>query len=158
LSASLETAKRESNDWKSKYDHVILQQKADERKLKSQIASLESRVSISEGRLSATWEQTVSAQEEASEWKRKYEVTVSEAKTALQRAAVAQECTNKKVQDHVCWTFCLLHKQVHASKILFFAQSFCWKYALEPTGFDPLVDSDGFDPLWCKSPNGPQML
>jgi hypothetical protein len=33
-----------------------------------------------------------------------------------------------------------------------------WKYALEPTGFDPLVDSDGFDPLWCKSPNGPQML
>jgi hypothetical protein len=33
-----------------------------------------------------------------------------------------------------------------------------WKYALEPTGFDPLVGSDGFDPLWCKSPNGPQML
>jgi hypothetical protein len=34
----------------------------------------------------------------------------------------------------------------------------CWKYALESTGFDPLVGSDGFDPLWCKSPNGPQML
>jgi hypothetical protein len=34
----------------------------------------------------------------------------------------------------------------------------CWKYALEPTGFDLLVDSDGFDPLWCKIPNGPQML
>jgi hypothetical protein len=34
----------------------------------------------------------------------------------------------------------------------------CWKYALESTGFDPLVDLDGFDPLWCKSPNGPQML
>jgi hypothetical protein len=34
----------------------------------------------------------------------------------------------------------------------------CWKYALEPTGFDPLVGSDGFDPLWCKSPNGPHML
>jgi hypothetical protein len=30
--------------------------------------------------------------------------------------------------------------------------------ALEPTGFDPLVGSDGFDPLWCKGPNGPQML
>jgi hypothetical protein len=29
----------------------------------------------------------------------------------------------------------------------------CWKYALEPTGFDPLVDSDGFDPLWCMSYN-----
>jgi hypothetical protein len=34
----------------------------------------------------------------------------------------------------------------------------CWKYALESTGFDPLVGSDGFDPLWYKSPNGPQML
>jgi hypothetical protein len=34
----------------------------------------------------------------------------------------------------------------------------CWKYALESTGYDPLVGSDGFDPLWCKSPNGPQML
>jgi hypothetical protein len=76
-----------------------LQQKADERKLKSQIASLESRVSISEGRLSATREQADSAQEEASEWKRKYEVAVTEAKTALQRAAVAQERTNKKVQE-----------------------------------------------------------
>jgi hypothetical protein len=32
------------------------------------------------------------------------------------------------------------------------------KYALEPTGFDLLVDSDGCDPLWCKSPNVPQML
>jgi hypothetical protein len=29
------------------------------------------------------------------------------------------------------------------------AQKQCWKYALEPTGFDALVDSDGFDPLWC---------
>ncbi|KAF0927221.1 hypothetical protein E2562_031018 [Oryza meyeriana var. granulata] len=40
-----------------------------------------------------------SAQEEASQWKRKYEVAVGEAKTALQRAAVAQERTNKKVQE-----------------------------------------------------------
>jgi hypothetical protein len=37
-------------------------------------------------------------------------------------------------------------------------REYCWKYALEPTGFDPQVGSDGFDPLWCKSPNGPQML
>ncbi|KAK3138008.1 hypothetical protein QOZ80_5AG0363260 [Eleusine coracana subsp. coracana] len=99
LSSALETAKRESTDWKSKYEHNILQQKADESKLKSQIASMESRVNISEGRLSAVREQAESAQEEASEWKRKYEVAVSEAKSALQRAAVAQERTNKKVQE-----------------------------------------------------------
>lgn len=99
LSSSLETAKRESTDWKRKYEHNILQQKADESKLKSQIASMESRVNISEGRLSAVREQAESAQEEASEWKRKYDVAVSEAKSALQRAAVAQERTNKKVQE-----------------------------------------------------------
>jgi hypothetical protein len=34
----------------------------------------------------------------------------------------------------------------------------CWKYALEPTGFDSLVGSDGFHSLLCKRPNGPQML
>ncbi|XP_006654786.2 guanylate-binding protein 3 [Oryza brachyantha] len=99
LSSSLENAKRESVDWKTKYDHNLLQHKADDSKLKSQIASLESRVNISEGRLSAVREQAESAQEEASEWKRKYEVAVGEAKTALQRAAVAQERTNKKVQE-----------------------------------------------------------
>ncbi|KAF6986294.1 hypothetical protein CFC21_004074 [Triticum aestivum] len=73
--------------------------KADESKLKSLIASLESRVSISEGRLSAVREQAESAQEEASEWKRKYEYAANEAKTALERAASAQERTNKKVQE-----------------------------------------------------------
>jgi chromosome segregation ATPase len=99
FSSALETAKRESTDWKGKYEHNILQQKADESKLKSQIASMESRVNISEGRLSAVREQAESAQEEASEWKRKYDVAVSEAKAALQRAAVAQERTNKKVQE-----------------------------------------------------------
>jgi hypothetical protein len=25
--------------------------------------------------------------------------------------------------------------------------TYCWTYALEPTAFDLLVDSDGFDPL-----------
>ena len=99
LSSALEQAKRECADWKSKYDHSISQQKADESKSKSLIASLESRVSISEGRLSAVREQAESAQEEASEWKRKYEYAANEAKTALERAASAQERTNKKVQE-----------------------------------------------------------
>jgi hypothetical protein len=44
------------------------------------------------------------------------------------------------------------------SGLMHFLGRGCWKYALESTGFDPLVGSDGFDPLWCKSPNGPQML
>ncbi|CAM0953897.1 unnamed protein product [Alopecurus aequalis] len=99
LSSALEKAKRESVDWKSKYDQNISQQKADESKLKAQIASLESRTNISEGRLSAVREQAESAQEEASEWKRKYDYAANQAKTALEKAAVAQERTNKKVQE-----------------------------------------------------------
>jgi hypothetical protein len=47
---------------------------------------------------------------------------------------------------------------MHPNKNFSMEPHTCWKYALEPTGFDPLVGSDGFDPLWCKSPNGPQML
>ncbi|XP_072956223.1 uncharacterized protein [Typha angustifolia] len=99
LSNALDLAKRESAQWKNKYDQSSSEQKAEEEKLKSQLAALESRINVSEGRLAAVREQAESAQEEGSEWKRKYEVAVGEAKTALQRAAVAQERTNKKVQE-----------------------------------------------------------
>nr|CAD1823814.1 unnamed protein product [Ananas comosus var. bracteatus] len=99
LSNALDLAKRESAEWKSKYDQSASEQKADEEKLRSQLASLESKINVSEGRLAAVREQAESAQEEASEWKRKYEVAVGEAKNALQRAALAQERTNKKVQE-----------------------------------------------------------
>jgi hypothetical protein len=33
-----------------------------------------------------------------------------------------------------------------------------WRYVLKPTGLDPLVGSDGFDPLGHKKHNGPQLL
>ncbi|PKI18286.1 hypothetical protein CRG98_049440, partial [Punica granatum] len=39
-----------------------------------------------------------SAQEEAEEWKRKYDIAVREAKAALEKAAIAQERTNKEMQ------------------------------------------------------------
>lgn len=95
---ALELAKRESSDWKSKYTESSSQLKTDENKFRSQLAVLESRISSAEGRLAAAREQAASAQEGASEWKRKYDVAAGEAKSALERAAVAQERTNKKAQ------------------------------------------------------------
>ncbi|KAJ3702323.1 hypothetical protein LUZ61_006028 [Rhynchospora tenuis] len=99
LADTLDVTKRECTEWKRKHDRASTEQKAEEDKLRSQVAALESRVNLSEGRLAAVREQAESAQDEASEWKKKYELAVAEAKSALQRAAVAQERTSKKVQE-----------------------------------------------------------
>ncbi|URD88834.1 Guanylate-binding protein, C-terminal domain [Musa troglodytarum] len=98
LSNALELARRESSDWKNKYNGSSIELKAEEDKFKAQVAALQARIGAAEGRLTAVREQAASAQEEALEWKRKYAVAVGDAKTALERAAVAQERTNKKVQ------------------------------------------------------------
>lgn len=99
LLKALDLAKFESFGWKSKFDHTFSEQKAEEDKLKAQLATLESRINASEGRVAAVREQAQSAQEEASEWKRKYDIAVGEAKTALERAALVQERSNKKAQE-----------------------------------------------------------
>ncbi|RZR83799.1 hypothetical protein BHM03_00010494 [Ensete ventricosum] len=96
LSNALELARRESSDWKNKYNVSSIELKAVEDKFKAQVAALQARIGAAEGRLTAVREQAASAQEEALEWKRKYDVAVGDAKTALERAAVAQERTNKK--------------------------------------------------------------
>jgi chromosome segregation ATPase len=99
LADTLDVTKRECSEWKRKHDRASTEQKAEEDKLRSQVAALESRVNMSEGRLAAVREQAESARDEASEWKKKYELAVAEAKSALQRAAIAQERTSKKVQE-----------------------------------------------------------
>ncbi|KAJ3670610.1 hypothetical protein LUZ60_008036 [Juncus effusus] len=99
LSQALDKEKRQALDWKRKFERGTAELKAEEDKLRSQVVALEARVNLSEGRLAAVREQAESAQDEASEWKKKYELAVTEAKSALQRAAVAQERTSKKVQE-----------------------------------------------------------
>ncbi|XP_020571439.1 guanylate-binding protein 3-like [Phalaenopsis equestris] len=99
ITKSLELAKSESAEWKIKYEHILSEQKAVEEKLKFQAAALESRNSATEGRLAALREQSNAAQEEAKEWKRKYEFSLGEAKTARDRAALTLEQSNKKAQQ-----------------------------------------------------------
>ncbi|KAJ0963131.1 hypothetical protein J5N97_028253 [Dioscorea zingiberensis] len=99
LSKALELMKRESSDWKTKYDNSCLELKVVEEKFTAQIAALESRRSIAEGRLSAAREQAKSAEEEASEWKWKYDAAAGELKTALEKATLAQKRSNKEVQN-----------------------------------------------------------
>ncbi|CAN1327234.1 hypothetical protein LINPERPRIM_LOCUS34106 [Linum perenne] len=73
-------------------------QKTVEGQINSEIAVLKSRSSAAEARMAAAHEQMRSAQEEAVEWKRKYDVTVRETKAALEKAAVAQERSSKETQ------------------------------------------------------------
>ncbi|OWM77412.1 hypothetical protein CDL15_Pgr016809 [Punica granatum] len=98
LLRNLDSSKQESSDWKRKYEQVLLRQKAEEDQASSEIAVLKSRSSAAEARLAAAKEQVQSAQEEAEEWKRKYDIAVREAKAALEKAAIAQERTNKEMQ------------------------------------------------------------
>lgn len=95
LSKALEAAKCESSDWKLKYEHSISELKGEEDKFKAEFVILKSRASAAEGRLDAAREQSESANQEALEWKRKYDTAVGEAKAALERAALSQERTNK---------------------------------------------------------------
>ncbi|CAN1807116.1 hypothetical protein LINPERHAP1_LOCUS24908 [Linum perenne] len=64
----------------------------------SEITVLKSRSSAAEARMAAAHEQMRSAQEEAAEWKRKYDMTVQETKAALEKAALAQERSSKETQ------------------------------------------------------------
>ncbi|KAK9074391.1 hypothetical protein SSX86_006989 [Deinandra increscens subsp. villosa] len=99
LSKTLEATKHESLEWKRKYEACLSKQKAIEDQVGSEVANLKARSSAAEARLAAAREQTMSAQEEADEWKRKYDVAVREAKTALEKAAAVQDRSNKQTQQ-----------------------------------------------------------
>ncbi|XP_075476224.1 uncharacterized protein LOC142517720 [Primulina tabacum] len=98
LSKTLETERRELQDWKRKYDLVLSKQKAEEEQASAELAMLRSKSSASEARLAAAQEKAESAMEETEEWKRKYDVAVREVKTALEKAASIQERSNHQTQ------------------------------------------------------------
>ncbi|WVZ02337.1 hypothetical protein V8G54_023143 [Vigna mungo] len=95
---TLDSTKQESMDWKRKYEQVLSRQKAEEDQASSEIAALKSRSGAAEARLAAAKEQAQSAQEEAEEWKRKYDIAFRVAKSALKKASIVQERTNKQTQ------------------------------------------------------------
>jgi len=98
LSKALDSAKKESLQWKRKYEQILSKQKAGDDEACAEIDVLKSQSSAAEASLAAIREQALSAQEEAEEWKRKYEVMVREAKYALEKAALVQVHANKNVQ------------------------------------------------------------
>ncbi|XP_023003111.1 guanylate-binding protein 1-like [Cucurbita maxima] len=98
LKKTLEQAKQESLDWKRKYETVLSKLKAEEDQANSEISVLKSRTSAAEARLAAAREQAQSAQEEAEEWKRKFDIALRDAKAALEKAALAEERTNKQTR------------------------------------------------------------
>ncbi|KAL7604622.1 uncharacterized protein LOC111914698 [Lactuca sativa] len=99
LTKTIESTKHESMEWKRKYEASLSKQKSTENQAASEVANLKSRSNAAEVRLAAAREQTMSAQEEAEEWKRKYDIAVREAKTALEKAAAIQDRSNKQTQQ-----------------------------------------------------------
>ncbi|KAB5564728.1 hypothetical protein DKX38_004782 [Salix brachista] len=79
-------------------ESIKIEDDADEEQAESEIAILKSRGSASDARLAAAHEQMRSAEEDAAEWKRKYDIAVRETKAALEKAANVQERTNKETQ------------------------------------------------------------
>uniref|UniRef100_A0A1J3I2B1 Interferon-induced guanylate-binding protein 2 n=1 Tax=Noccaea caerulescens TaxID=107243 RepID=A0A1J3I2B1_NOCCA len=98
LVKTVESKQEEIKEWKRKYDHYVLKQKAVEDQLNSEIEVFRTRSTTSEARLAAAKEQAKSAQEETQEWKRKYDYAVGEARSALQKAASVQERSGKETQ------------------------------------------------------------
>ena len=98
LKKTLDQANQESLDWKRKYETVLSKLKAEENQASSEIAVLKSRSSAAEARLAAAREQSQSAQEEAEEWKRKFDIALRDTKAALEKAALAEERTNKQTR------------------------------------------------------------
>ncbi|KAJ8633464.1 hypothetical protein MRB53_026800 [Persea americana] len=99
LTKAVDSAKLDSSEWKRKYERISSKQKVEEDQANAEITSLKSRASAAEARVAAAREQANSAQEEAYEWKRKYEIALKEAKTALQNAARIQEHSKKDTQQ-----------------------------------------------------------
>ncbi|XP_066321680.1 uncharacterized protein [Miscanthus floridulus] len=99
ISNELDHVRHECTDWRVKYEQSVSQHKAEQDRFVAQLASLESRHSSAEGKLGAAREQAASAQDEAAEWKKKYEMAAVQAKTALERLASVQEQINKIAQE-----------------------------------------------------------
>ncbi|CAN1810622.1 Laminin subunit beta-2 [Linum perenne] len=91
LRKALESAKEETSEWKRKHDLAMSKQKTVEGQINSEIAVLKSRSSAAEARMAAAHEQMRSAQEEAVEWKRKYDVTEEEIKEKSSRIEFAEQ-------------------------------------------------------------------
>ncbi|KAI3989362.1 hypothetical protein MKX01_026945 [Papaver californicum] len=98
LLKAVESAKRDSFEWKRKYEQVTSKKKAEVDQVNAEISTLLSRISSAEARLAAAHEQIHSAEEEAMEWKRKFDFTSQETKAALDKAATVQERVNTQVQ------------------------------------------------------------
>ncbi|CAL5058560.1 unnamed protein product [Urochloa decumbens] len=99
ISKQLDHVRHECTDWRAKYELSASQHKAEQDRYVVQLASLESRYSSAEGKLGAAREQAASAQDDAAEWKKKYETAAMHAKTALERLASVQEQINKIAQE-----------------------------------------------------------
>eukprot|EP00253_Pinus_taeda_P026642 PITA_26642 len=94
----LDSTRKEASELKKKYDQSMFKQQIEKEHIDAEMASLKTRYSSAETRLSAACEQVASAKEEALEWRRKHDLTVKESQTTLQRATSLHESATKQAQ------------------------------------------------------------
>lgn len=99
LSKDLDDVRHESSDWRNKYDQRDLELQREKEKFYAQKTILESSYTVTEGRFAVAHEQVISAQEEALEWKQKYDIAAGEAKAGLERSGLVQEWANDKALE-----------------------------------------------------------
>jgi chromosome segregation ATPase len=101
ISKDLDVARHESSNWRVKYEKSVHDHRVKDDMFLSQITSLETRYSGAEGKYEAAHEQATFAQEEALEWRHKYEVAAAQAKSALEKVALVQDKINSMAQERV---------------------------------------------------------
>ncbi|GJV32820.1 tudor/PWWP/MBT superfamily protein [Tanacetum coccineum] len=113
---------------------------AGEKQAYSEVANRKARSSAAKPRLTAACEQTLYAQEEAGEWKRKYDVAVKEAKSALEKAAAVQDLASKQTQieaeikdkarkiEQAEQRVIILNMELKGLSNLYFMRGFLWSH------------------------------
>jgi chromosome segregation ATPase len=91
LGRKLEGSQKESLDWQSKYEHLLIERRTDQERMGSEYAAIQNRCSTAEARLAAVQEQAESAIEEAAELQRKYDAFATSSRTATEKAMAERD-------------------------------------------------------------------
>lgn len=90
---------KESSEWQRKYDQLVATQKVEAEHMSDDLASLRTRYSSTEARLSAAREQVESAKEEAAESRRKHDLAIKEVQNTVENITALKEQAIQQAQE-----------------------------------------------------------
>ncbi|GJV07076.1 hypothetical protein Tco_1344732 [Tanacetum coccineum] len=119
--------------YRSKFESILRILKAGEKQASSEVANLKVRSSAAEARLTAAHEQTLSAQEEAGEWKRKYDVAEAKIKDKARKIEQAKQRVTT------------LSMELKGLSNLYFMRGFLWSHGALKQGQAKVGWSDVYE-------------